>query len=390
MHICFVSQEYPPETGWGGIGAYTYEMARGLAGAGHSVTVISLAVTEETIQTVGGVVVHRILPQPDISSMRLIWRLNRYWPGFAWAALQRVRQVHAKQKIDLIEAAENRADGFFISFAANIPPVMVRLHTAWIFVDQGDGLPANLRQRFLYWLEKRVILRANAVSSPSEAMAVRTRAWVHRPGAGVSIVPNPIDTRAYTPGTEARGRDVVFIGRLQRRKLAPLEQALPALLARCPETLFRFFGDDTRDEHGESYKARLMRAAGLQQHRLVFALLPREDVKTWYQSAALCLMPSLWENFPYTTLEAMACGAAVIASRCGGIPEMVEDGVSGILFDPGHPEQLVDAVVALLGDPARCAELGRAARQRVEDLYAVDRVVQQMLPVYQAMIAAAA
>src|ERR1051325_3554092 len=94
MHICYISQEYPPETGWGGIGSYTYEMAHALARLGHRVSVVSRAVHEESVRTSEGVELHRVSPSPRWDSMPGLWRLNRIWPGFAWAAMRRIRKIN--------------------------------------------------------------------------------------------------------------------------------------------------------------------------------------------------------------------------------------------------------------------------------------------------------
>src|SRR6266581_7668046 len=101
LHVCYISQEYPPETGWGGVGAYTYEMAHALAEAGNRVTVITRAVNGETVTSERGVEVHRISPRPTWDNIPFFWRLNRVWPGFAWSAMLRVRQVHRHNRIDV-------------------------------------------------------------------------------------------------------------------------------------------------------------------------------------------------------------------------------------------------------------------------------------------------
>ena len=182
LHVCFVSQEYPPLTGWGGIGAYTYEMAHGLVAAGQKVTVISRAVDAETIEDTGGVIVHRVRFAPDLDRMRLLWRLNRYWPGFAWAAWKRLRRVHAEAKVDIVEIAENRADGFFIAMLWSQCPLIVRLHIAWIFVDRLDRVTADRRKSFVYWREA-VHSAADALTAPCHAIVNLTRSWLPLPGA---------------------------------------------------------------------------------------------------------------------------------------------------------------------------------------------------------------
>ena len=104
LHVCYISQEFPPETGWGGVGAYTYEMAHALAVARNQVTVITQALNAESVATEGGVEVHRISPRPIWDNVPFFWRLNRVWPGFAWSAMLRMREINRRHPIDIIEA----------------------------------------------------------------------------------------------------------------------------------------------------------------------------------------------------------------------------------------------------------------------------------------------
>lgn len=390
LHICFVSQEYPPDTGWGGIGAYTYEMARGLAAAGHRVTVISLAVGAETTREGAGVTVHRVLPAPQFDSMRGLWRLNGYWPGFAWAAMLRFRKVHAAERVDLVEAAEGRADGFFITLLRNRPRVVVRLHTAWIFVDRLNRIQDGSKKRFIYWREKRVILGADMVTAPSLAVVDLTRTWLpldHRP---VAVVPNPVDTCAFAPGNEARRPEVLIVGRLERRKLGDLPEAMPIVMARCPEAVFRFVGGDGPDESGHSWRERLMEGLPPEQrNRLVFEQVPRDQLAQRYRLAAVVVMASRWENFPYALLEAMACGTPVVATRTGGLPEMVSDGVNGILVSQQDAGGLADAICQLLENPELRSQMGANARRVAEERFSVERVVPKMIETYQTVLGVA-
>src|SRR5262245_29235556 len=83
LSICFVSQDYPEETGWGGIGTYTYEMAHGLARAGHKIVIVSRALTDaQHYFEADGVEVFRILPSVNLDSTPVVWRLNRWWEGY--------------------------------------------------------------------------------------------------------------------------------------------------------------------------------------------------------------------------------------------------------------------------------------------------------------------
>lgn len=96
----------------------------------------------------------------------------------------------------------------------------------------------------------------------------------------------------------------------------------------------------------------------------------RGDAAAILECADLCVVPSVWqEAFPLAVLEAMARGKPVIASSVGGIPELIEDGVTGLLVPPMDEEALAEAVHALLADPARGRRLAQAARQRVADRF---------------------
>jgi glycosyltransferase involved in cell wall biosynthesis len=90
-------------------------------------------------------------------------------------------------------------------------------------------------------------------------------------------------------------------------------------------------------------------------------------------------MPSLWQDaFPLAVLEPMMRGKTIIASRVGGIPEQIADGVSGLLVPPGDEMALADAIRAVLDDAGRAARLGEAARQRSAELFTLDRQVRRL------------
>jgi glycosyltransferase involved in cell wall biosynthesis len=97
-------------------------------------------------------------------------------------------------------------------------------------------------------------------------------------------------------------------------------------------------------------------------------------------------MPSYYETFGISVIEAMAFGLPVVAANVGGLPEVVEDGVTGILVPPKDPEALAEALVRLLRDPDLSARMGRAGRERVRSEFTVDKIVSQTLDVYQSVI----
>jgi glycosyltransferase involved in cell wall biosynthesis len=362
-------------------------MAHGLAAAGHRVTVISLAPGgEETVVRAGGVEVHRVRPSPNWDRWRVLWRLNRYWPGFAWAAARRLKAVHAAARVDVVETAENRADGLFIPLLRRRPRSVVRLHTPWAVVDRLNRVTPDRPRRWVYRQEALAIRTADVVTAPSRAVVdVTAECAPVRPGE-VRVIPNPVDVGRYSPVEGPRADEVLVVGRLEERKGAGLlAEAMPDVLRRCPGSSFRFVGSDGADAAGRSWRERL--AAGVpaaDRARVHFEQVPRDVLLGRYRRAAVSVLPSVWENFPYALLEGMACGTPAVGTRTGGLPELIEDGVSGLIVPPADAAALADGLCRLLRDAGLRDRMGRAARARCLDRFSLDRVIPDMIDVYRA------
>ncbi len=388
LHICYISQEYPPETGWGGVGSYTYEMAHALAGDGHRVIVISRAINGESVTNNGGVELHRVSPSPTWDNIPIFWRLNRIWPGFAWAAMRRLRLIHRQRPIDLVEAAEIRADGFFISFMPGRPKLVTRLHTAQIFVDHLNRMQIQRTRRWDYWLEKKSILRANLITAPSQAVIDLTRTWIPLRNTRTKVIPNTVNERRFRPANVDRRNSVLYIGRLEWNKgMETIAQAMPMVLKRFPSAQFQFVGSDGIDRDGKKWSDNFLNAVDSSQRaQLRFEQKSRDALVPAYQGAAVCILPSVWENSPYALLEAMACGTPVIATGAGGVPEIIEDGVNGFMLQAGDAEALADRITALLENPQLRIVMGHNARRRIQERFSVERVLPKMIAAYEAAI----
>jgi len=385
LHICYISQEYPPDTGWGGIGSYTYEMAHALVNSGHRVTVISLAVCGEKIDNDNGVIVHRIRSTPRLNNLCVLWRLDKIWPGFAWAAAARLRKIHHELKVDIVEAAEGRADSLFIPYLTGIK-VVVRLHLAQIFVDQLNMIKPDGTRKYKYWLEKRSILGAAAITAPSQAVADMTRQWLQMGHKRmIRVIPNPINAPSFCPNkTECSHDEIIYVGRLERRKGVHLFcSVIPSILDQFPRAIFRFIGADGSDSDGISWRQKLLQELPEIDHpRVVFEQLPRNQLVEVFNKAAICVLPSIWENFPYALLEAMSCGVPIVATKVGGIPEMVIDNITGILVPPESPSSLEYAIMTLLSKPDQRIIMGNMARQHILEHFSVEHLVPKMVTLY--------
>jgi glycosyltransferase involved in cell wall biosynthesis len=112
----------------------------------------------------------------------------------------------------------------------------------------------------------------------------------------------------------------------------------------------------------------------------------RDDIPRIMAALNLLILPSLWEGFGLVLLEAMMMGKPIVASRVSAIPEIVVDGVTGLLVPPRDPEALAEAILALLQDKEQAEAMGQAGRERVEGYFSVERMVQQTEALYEALI----
>jgi L-malate glycosyltransferase len=156
-----------------------------------------------------------------------------------------------------------------------------------------------------------------------------------------------------------------------------LVHAAADVVRAVPEARVVILGEgDLRDE-----LTRLIHELGLERH----VLLPgfRPDVLSLLKTVDVFVMPSITEGLGTSILDAMACGRPVVASAVGGIPEVVETEVTGLLVPPRDATALGAAIVRLLRDSSEAARLAQAGRARVEASFTADRMVQQTLGVYQ-------
>ena len=125
-------------------------------------------------------------------------------------------------------------------------------------------------------------------------------------------------------------------------------------------------------------------AAGMGRH--VFFTGFRQDVRDLMPAFDVFALPSLWEGFGLVLLEAMAAGRAIVASRVSAIPEVVEDGVTGLLVSPGDSDALTEALLALRRDGVRRERLGAAGAERLRRQFTLERMIERTIKVYRAVL----
>jgi glycosyltransferase involved in cell wall biosynthesis len=174
---------------------------------------------------------------------------------------------------------------------------------------------------------------------------------------------------------------VAQISRDKRQDL--LLQAAGRVLAEFPETKFVFAGAPTNQEYEDKLRA-TAEQSGLAGRVLFTGFW--EDIPSLMQALDIAVLPSRGEAFGLVMIEAMANGRVFVGSRSGAIPEVVEHGRNGLLFEPGDPEDLARALIELLRDPTKRSRMGTEARKTFEERFTLDREIQETEELYRSLI----
>jgi len=231
------------------------------------------------------------------------------------------------------------------------------------------------------WAERVLASRPRtALVTPCAALAHYARAQVGAPAARVHVVPNGVAASWFDPApvrrtTPAAGRTrAVWVGLLQPVKRV---EDLVRATARVPDLELVLVGDGPERARVEAAVA----ATGTGDRVRLAGYLA--DPAPVLRDADLFVLSSAAEASPMALLQAMACGVPPVATRVGGVPEVVRDGTDGLLVRPGDDEQWVAALGALVADAPRRRAMGAAARARVADHHRLDHTVAALLPIYE-------
>lgn len=380
MRVGLLTREYPPDV-YGGAGVHVEFLARELR------ELVDLEVHCWGEGRTVGVLRHR-----------------------SWSALDTANDALRTFSVDLAMAAglEGRdlvhthtwyanLGGHLAKLLYGIPHVMTA-HSLeplrpWKAEQLGGGYALSS------WAERTAIETADAVIAVSGAM--REDILTCYPAldpAKVHIVHNGIDTSLYRPdhgtdvlhrvGLDADRPYVLFVGRITRQKGVPhllravrdIDPAAQVVLcAGAPDT------PEIDQEFRELYQELSRVREGV---HWIPQMLPRPEVIQLLTHAAVFVCPSVYEPLGIVNLEAMACGTPVVASQVGGIPEVVDDGKTGVLvpLDDDFEAGLAQALDSVIGDPEAARRMGEAGRERAVGEFGWDAVARRTVRLYQEIL----
>lgn len=398
LHIVLANQWYPPHTGSGGVAAHNLYLAHALVKLGHRVTVVAARWSSDIPATAhdNGVTVHRVLSQ-DHYRLRRLPVLGRYVrPVQQWLYSRRVavelRRLEQVDRPDVIEFVDVNAEAFVYLHARKRVKTVIRCQTP-VFVLRNYYQPAEMPYdtALTSAMEKYCLHKADLLTAPSHDMAQTIAFGASVPVDSISVIPNALDGSLFTSGEphayKTEGIIILHVGRLDRAKgIEVLAAAIPQVVRQCPAAQVVFVGDDRPTGEGDTWQQRLSREfvqAGVEKNVTFTGPVDQKRLAHWYSRADIAVVPSvLYESFSYTCAQAMAAGVPIVASRIGGIPETLADGVTGILVEPGNVASLAEMLVSLCRDADLRQRMGRAGQERVRSLFRPSVVAQQMAELY--------
>lgn len=295
-------------------------------------------------------------------------------------AVGQIRNALRQDKVDVLHTHGYKADLYGYAACWQRPRVLVSTCHNW---------PSRRALMRAYAVLDRLVLRAfDCVTTPSrEVEKILNRSGI-KP-AKLSYIGNGVDIARYqnAPPTlrvelGCGTRPVIgFVGRMVPGKGGEtLLNAAASVLSEFPHALFAFVGE------GPLRTAWQAHAEGLGIGRQVVFTGERSDMPGIYSSLDMLVLPSFDEAMPMCVLEAQASATPVVATRVGSVPDVIVDGATGLLLEPGDAAGLSKSILRLLGDSKLKSELGRNGRARVSQAFSSNGMAQEYLGLYQKIL----
>lgn len=385
-----MSPEYSPISG--GTGAYVYYLSRQLQKRGHYVHVITKHKMNST-EIVDGVNITYLRCQGN--------PLSKYW-SFARFTFKKLKELNKKFAFDIIHANLPLVPSFALPKEAT-NALISTVHSTWkgeAETIRHEGLrKLNTNEKFMLGFnsllrssEKKLMKRSDALIAVSKCTKKELTEFYDIDEKKIHVIYNGVDVEKFKPnkdraglrrelGLEEKQKIILFVGRLYQRKgLDTLLQSISKVIQDFGDAKFVISGEGHRQN-----KEKLLKIAEklkIKNSVLFVGYFPDEKLPDLYAASDMFVLPSRYESFPFTILEAQATGLPVISTNVGGIPEIITNNRNGLLVEPANPEQLAEMIIALLQNQEFAEELGRRARQLIEEKFTWSSITDEVLDLY--------
>jgi len=372
LNIAYVCREFGPVTG-GGIGTYIYNVCKAMVTRGHQVFLVTDCFNETNLhQLPPGITLVRVVDTPDFRKGSFVSVPHEY----SYRIYDTLAELTRKKRIDIAEFAEFGCEGFATIRAKKLlnhfgeTKLIVKLHTpSSLLFEINEDKRLEVDSCCSYAMEDYCVTHADMVTSPSLSLGDYFKKRVGRDD--IVKCPYPMELPEKGERREFavdQTKRVRFIGSVQIRKgIDTFVEVAKLVLDKDEEFLFEVWGAD-RSAHtfGRSYTKCI--EGNIPDHlkdKIIFrGGIPYSEIPDLFRESCFCVYPSRWENWANVCLEAMSYGCIVLASKEGGMSEMVVHGESGFIIDPLDPVMIANLILDNETDIGQLHNLSMAAQDR--------------------------
>ncbi|MDA8514728.1 glycosyltransferase [Citrobacter sp. Igbk 14] len=402
LTIVLLCEDYPPNL-LGGIARFTQDKATALAQLGHKVHVIARGDEHSTVDFENGVWVHRIVVQPNVKPCEIehLNILQSHWDQ-SKSFLDEIDRISTHRSIDIVEAPIWNVVGIAPLLSGRYRVITSLMTTLKLSLSSRPDLTANkeLMASFvnpLIEMERYMILNSDSLLAISKGILNEVqKAYsleIDENRLFVSHLGMP-DWREKSDMQEVSNDNeinILFVGRLEKRKgIDLLLSIIPDIVAAYPNVSFDIVGDDSIPVDSDfTYRTKFENEFGiLLNEKIKFhGKVDEIALRKHYSKCDIFVAPSRFESFGLIYVEAMMYGKPVIGCDVGGIPEVVEHNVNGILISPGNANELYEALSLLITNPSLRRKLGKEGRMRYENLFSDVQMAKSSVNMYKKIVA---
>lgn len=392
-HIVQITDDFPPQIG--GMAAHAWEVSKALVQLGHQVTV--LTAVEQRMRKSRFIRAHiQVRDGVRIVSLGFPLFMRRYREVYCLYQLKRYIGAYCREGADVVLHVHEHTRPAQIRSVSGKMPLVFTNHSSWFLAEFAV---ASNRDRLRQMAES-----CDWITAPSRELCAKTVALGY-PEARVTYIPNGVDIDRFRRNGQLKDRVLVLCDKpiriadhacviLCARRfvhknglhiyLNALEAISPMVLSKCV-CVFAGNKPGQDGEYGQAITRRIAALASKTECHLL-GPIPNDAMARVYHIADIAVLPSLKEATSITGLESMASGVPIVGTNVGGIPEIVEHGVNGLLSPPDDAGALTKHLARLIPDANLRSTMGSMGRRIVEDRFSWQKIAERFVQVYRSAL----
>jgi glycosyltransferase involved in cell wall biosynthesis len=387
LNVCFLVPS--PIQNNGGSSKHTTELANGLFKLGVNVHIVYCG-DKNVDYMADGINYYSILPSPLFVDTLTSFPICNNVLKLSYSAYKKVFSLIEMFNINIIETPLWDFNGLICAEFLNVP-VVTRLQTPAKIVNNTHKQKETDDNLLFYEFEKRLVEKSTGIIAISDCVA-KTINNTYNIEFADKLYKNYLgidDIKFNAIQIKDEKIRIFFIGRLERRKgIANLLDVIPNILAKHKNVEFRLAGADIQDKVLRTTFQKYFRRKYKHLLRNVIFLgeISDEQKEQEYESCDIFVSPSLYESFGIIFIEAMRHKKPVIGCNTGGMPEVVDNGITGLLCEPDNSSDLEKALLTLIEDRTLRENIGQKGYERFKKMFTRDKMVHETLEIYKKVI----